>query len=61
MLPSRITNRVSVEAGATQGWFKYVKTPIGLDRFGASGAPDLLYKEFGITVEAIVAAVRDQR
>lgn len=58
VLPSAITNRVSVEAGATQGWYKYVRTPIGVDRFGASGAPDLLYQEFGITVDAIVDAVK---
>lgn len=58
VLPAAISNRVSVEAGATQGWYKYVKTPIGVDRFGASGAPDLLYKECGVTVEAVVAAVR---
>ena len=57
VLPSAISNRVSVEAGSTQGWYKYAKTPIGVDGFGASGAPDLLYKQFGITVEAIVEAV----
>ncbi len=61
VLPSAVSNRVSVEAGATQGWYKYVKTPIGLDHFGASGAPALLYKEFGITAEAIVAAVLANR
>jgi transketolase len=58
VLPAAITNRVSVEAGATQGWYKYAKTPIGVDSFGASGAPDLLYRQFGITVDAIVAAVK---
>lgn len=58
VLPAAVTNRVSVEAGATQGWYKYAKTPIGVDSFGASGAPDLLYQQFGITVDAIVAAVK---
>ncbi len=58
VLPAAVTNRVSVEAGATQGWYKYAKTPIGVDSFGASGAPDLLYQKYGITVEAIVQAVR---
>ncbi len=61
ILPAAITNRVSVEAGATQGWYKYVTTPIGLDHFGASGAPALLYKEFGITADAVVDAVLANR
>lgn len=61
VLPSAISNRISVEAGATQGWYKYAKTPIGVDGFGASGAPDLLYQQFGVTVEAIVAAVKHNR
>ena len=58
VLPAAITNRVSIEAGATQGWYKYVSTPIGLDHFGASGDPNLLYKTFGISVDAVVAAVK---
>jgi len=57
VLPPHIANRVSVEAGSTLGWYKYVKTPIGLDRFGASAAPDLLYREFGINTEAVVNAI----
>ncbi len=61
VLPSSVTNRVSVEAGATQGWHKYVHTPIGLDHFGASGAPALLYSEYGITADAVVGAVLAHR
>lgn len=61
VLPAKVTNRVSIEAGATQGWYKYVKTPIGLDCFGASGAPELLYRQHGITADAIVAAIRAGR
>ena len=52
---------MSVEAGATQGWFKYVKTPIGIDHFGASGAPALLYQEYGVTADAVVNAVLSNR
>ncbi len=61
VLPSKITNVVAIEAGSTVGWFKYAKSVIGLDRFGASGAPDLLYSEFGITADAVVSAVRANR
>lgn len=62
VLPPHIKARVSVEAGATLGWHKYVGDQgrtIGLDHFGASAAGEVLYAEFGITVAAIVAAARD--
>lgn len=61
LLPS-VRARVSVEAGATQGWWKYVGDAgrvIGLDHFGASADYKVLYREFGITVENIIAAARD--
>ena len=61
VLPSGIANVVSVEAGSTIGWYKYARTAIGIDDFGASGAPDLLYKRYGITADAVVAAVKANR
>ena len=60
VLPKNITQRVSVEAGSTQGWYQYIGLEgkaIGLDRFGASAPYKTLYKEFGITTEAVVEAV----
>jgi len=63
VLPSAVTARVSVEAGITFGWEKYVGTKgtsVGIDSFGASGpAPDL-FKHFGITPENVAEAVRKQ-
>ncbi len=53
--------RVAVEAAAKFGWEKYVGdkgTIIGMDGFGASGPASELYKHFGITVEAVVDAVK---
>jgi transketolase len=51
---------VSIEAGATLGWERYIGRKglaIGLDRFGASApAPDL-FKRFGFTAEAIVPRI----
>ncbi|WP_395612721.1 transketolase [Allosphingosinicella sp.] len=51
---------VSIEAGATLGWERYIGRnglAIGLDRFGASApAPDL-FKRFGFTAEAIVPRI----
>ena len=60
VLPKSVTARVAVEAGATNGWSKYVGFDghvIGLDTFGESAPASDLYTHFGITVEKIVAAV----
>jgi transketolase len=51
-----------VEAGVTAFWGKYVGLNgkvIGIDSFGESAPADLLFKEFGITTEAVVAAVNE--
>jgi transketolase len=62
VLPSSVTARVAVEAGVTGFWGKYVglngKT-IGIDTFGESAPAGELYKLFGITTEAVVAAVNE--
>ncbi len=56
-----VAARVSVEAGATFGWAGIVGdkgASVGIDHYGASAAAGLLFKEFGITVEAIVEAAK---
>ena len=61
VLPSHIKARVSVEAGVTSGWREYVGDAgvcIGLNHFGASSAAAILFKEFGFTPEAVVAAAK---
>jgi transketolase len=61
VLPAGVTARVSIEAGATFGWQKIVGDKgksIGIDRFGASAPAPKIYKEFGITSEAIVVAAK---
>jgi transketolase len=60
VLPENITARVAIEAGATQGWHKYVGLNgkvIGLDHFGASAPINDLFANFGITAESVVQAV----
>jgi len=60
VLPPAVTARVSVEAGITAGWERYVGlrgTSVGLDRFGASAPGARVFEEFGFTVERVVAAV----
>ncbi len=59
LLP-RDTFKVSIEAGTTLGWERYVGPDglsIGLDRFGASGPAEDLFKRFGFTAEAIAPRI----
>lgn len=60
VLPAGI-KRVAIEAGVTDGWYKYVGLEgavVGLNRFGESAPAPLLFKEFGFTVENVVATVK---
>ncbi|MDO5357560.1 MAG: transketolase [Conchiformibius sp.] len=50
--------RVAVEAGVTDGWYKYADVLVGLDRFGESAPAEQLFSEFGFTVENVVDAVK---
>ena len=64
VLPSSVKARVSIEAGLTMGWRKYVGdhgASIGIDHYGASADYATLYREFGITTEAVVAAAKNAR
>ena len=62
VLPAAVTARVAVEAGVTAFWAKYVGLNgkvIGIDTFGESAPINDLYKLFGITTDAVVAAVNE--
>jgi transketolase len=62
VLPSGVRARVSVEAAVAQPWYRYVGDAgrcVSLEHFGASAAAETLFCEFGITVEAVVAAARE--
>ena len=55
------TLRVAVEAGVAQGWYRWMNNEdgfVGMSSFGASAPAGDLYEHFGITVEAIVEAVK---
>jgi transketolase len=61
VLPRAITARVSIEAGLTFGWSRWVGDrgrSLGLDHFGASAPGERLFQEFGFTPAHVVAAVR---
>ncbi len=53
--------RVAIEAAARFGWDRWIGTNgafIGMNGFGASGPAGQVYKHFGITTEAAVAAAK---
>ena len=61
ILPPSCKKRVAIEAGVSGLWHKYVGAEgkiIGIDRFGISAPAPTVYKELGITTEAVVAAAR---
>jgi transketolase len=62
VLPPDVHARVSVEAGIASGWEKIVGDAgrsVGVEHYGASADYQTLYREFGITADAVAAAARD--
>lgn len=62
VLPPSVTNRVAVEAGIKDFWYKYVGLNgkiIGMNTFGESAPAGDLFKHFNITTDAVVAAAQE--
>jgi transketolase len=62
VLPGSVKARVSVEAGATLGWCRWVGekgVALGIDRFGASAPYEVNMEKFGLTPGNIAAKVRE--
>lgn len=66
VLPARVKARVSVEAGSTFGWDRFLGErgrAVGIDRFGASAPGPVCYQELGMSaqhvVEQALASIRD--
>jgi transketolase len=60
VLPSACRKRVSIEAGISDPWFRFVGLDgkiVGINRFGLSAPGDTVMKELGMTAENVVAAV----
>lgn len=60
VLPKSVKNRVAVEAACEMSWEKLIGDEgkfIGMSSYGASAPAELLYKEFGITADAVVKAI----
>ena len=61
VLPPHVPARVSVEAGSTFGWERWLGAgghAIGIDHFGASAPAERLFEEFGFGVADVVTAAR---
>jgi transketolase len=61
VLPKAVTKRVSVDAGLSMGWCRYVGSEgatVSVDRFGASAPGGTVMKEYGFTVENVVATAK---
>jgi transketolase len=62
VLPKDITARISIEAGSTMGWHKYVGDQgkiIGIDSFGISAPYKEIYQHFNITADEIVKKTQE--
>lgn len=61
VLPAACNNRIAIEAGVSGLWYKYVGSAgkvIGIDRFGISAPGSVIMAELGLTVDAVVSAVK---
>jgi len=61
VLPRSVRARVSVEAGSTFGWERWIGdcgVAVGLDRYGASAPGEQVLAELGFTVDAVVHAAK---
>jgi len=57
VLPAKVTARLVVEAGISQGWHKYIGSggdTLCVDRYGASGKGEEVFKDYGFTVEDVI-------
>jgi transketolase len=61
VLPPAVAARVAVEAGVAQSWYKLVGGAgeiVSIEHYGASADDKTLFREFGFTPEAVVAAAQ---
>lgn len=61
VFPPNVTARLAVELGSSQGWHRYVGDHgdvLGIDRFGASAPAEILLREYGFTVDNVIARAK---
>jgi transketolase len=62
VLPLEVTARIAIEAGIADFWYKYVGLDgriIGMETFGESAPANLLFEEFGFTVDNVVSVAEE--
>ena len=62
VLPKSIKSRVSIEAGVAQPWYRFIGDSgiaISVEKFGASASGEILFKEYGFTVDNIVSSAKE--
>ena len=62
VLPAAANRRIAIEAGVTEGWWRYVGQKgrvIGIDTFGASAPADQLFEHFGFSVSNVVSVANE--
>ena len=61
VLPKSVKARVSIEAGVRQGWDKYIGDygeAVSIEKFGASAPYEIIFKEYGFSVDSVVKKVK---
>jgi transketolase len=61
VIPPSVSARLAVEAGAAQGWHRYVGDwggVLSMERFGASAPADVLLREYGFNVDEVCRRAR---
>lgn len=62
VLPKSMKARVSIEAGVAQPWYRFIGdsgVAISVEKFGASASGEILFKEYGFSVDKIVSAAKE--
>ena len=62
VLPKSIKARISIEAGVAQPWYRFIGDSgiaISVEKFGASASGDIMFREYGFTVDNIIKAVKE--
>ncbi len=62
VLPPKVTARLAIEAGVSQGWHKYIGDRgdvLAVDKFGASAPAEDVFRDYGFTAENIVKKARN--
>ena len=61
VLPPKVTARLAVEAGVSQGWHKYVGDKgdiLAVDKFGTSAPAEDVFRAYGFTLQNVISKAK---